>query len=259
MDILHRSYLTLLAKTKWILVLSYIVAVCIFIASLFLPSPADLPDNADFATSMSYVGVFLVLWLIINIVFYRPLATDTQSFGEILPRRLFSATVKMALYLAFLLFLMFLAQLSLSLLIGIIVAIVNNVSGAEILNEANLPPVVYFLMLVVTLLILMRLQPTLFSVAAHRTHVPMKDAFYYTRDNTKQIILIGLLSFIPSMMPLLIVVSAVTAISGLASAGGVVTLVIFPLFLLPYVAVMSAGIEISNYLLPANTAQSEGD
>ncbi len=251
MDILQQTYLGLFDKAKSILILSYAIALCAYVARIFLPDPANLPGEANFNARMAYIGLFLFLLLIISIGFYRLLAMDIKSLKDIIPRRIISVAVKMILYLICLMFLLFIAELALSLLFMLIVSIVNNVFASEILNEVNLPPVVYFSMLIVSLLIIMRLQPTLISVAVDQKLIPMKDAYYYTRDNSKALILIGLFSFIPSMMPILIIFYAISGLTGMTSTGGIATFLVFPIFLLPYLAVLSAGIEVSKFIVPA--------
>lgn len=250
LDIIQLSFANIFAKIKSIFILSYAIALFVYGFTMLLPNPANSPEEASFLARASYLLLFFTLLLMISISFYRLLASDIRSYRDLIPDKPIIVILKMILYLAGLLFLLFVAELAVSLLFLLIAAIANNISDTQILNESNLPPLVYFTMLVVSLLILMRLQPTFISIATNRTFIPMKSSYYYTRDNNKALVLIGLFSFAPAMMPIVIVFYAISGGNGAVIAGNIVTFLVFPLFLLPYLAVLSAGIEVNKYLLP---------
>lgn len=251
MDILYLSFKNIIAKIKTVFILSYLIALIVYLFTLFLPGPTNLPEEAGLFARISYIGLFLSLVLIISIVFYRLWTLDIKSYKDYVPSKLVAVIFKMIMYLAGLFFLLFIAELAVFLLFLLITAIVNNIGDAPIINEAHIGPVVYFTMLMVTLLIVMRLQPTFISVATNNEHIPMKSSYYYTRDNNKELIMIGLFTFLPALMPIMITFYAFTGDNGSASTGALLTFLVFPLFLLPYLMVLSAGVEVYKYLVPS--------
>ncbi len=256
-DILHLSFINIFAKIKPIFLISYGIALSIYIVVMLLPGPGDLVSEASLLIRISYLALLLSLLLIISTLFYRALSFDILSFRELFPKKA-GTIIKMLLYLIGLMFLLFIATLAISLFFLLIAAIVNNVTEASILNETNLPPVVYFSMMVVILFIIMRLQPTFISIATERNFIEMKSSYYYTRDNFKELILIGLFSFVPAMLPIVIVYYALAGSSGLAVTNTFVTFLIFPLFLLPYLSVLSAGIEVDKFLVKGQASNKAG-
>lgn len=250
LDILHQSYANIVRKISSVFLVSYVIAVFVYFAVMILPGPSNLEGEADLLARLSYIGLFIALLLIVSITFYRLLVFDIKSYRDLFPKKPASVILRTTLYLIAILLLLFIAQLSISLIFMLVASIINNIVGSQVLNEANLPPVVYFTMIAVTLLIVMRLQPTFISIATNRKQVPMKDAYYYTRDNFKELLLIGLFSFVPAMMPILIVLYGLSGATGLMATGSFITFIIFPLFLLPYISVLSAGIEVGRHLVP---------
>lgn len=248
-DILHLSFTNLLAKIKYIFLASYGTAFSIYMIVMILPSPVNMTSEASLLIRISYDVIFLSLLLIISTLLYRLLSFDICNIRNLVPKKPGTTIVKMFLYLIALAFLLFVATLAVSLFFLLVAAIVNNVTETSALNETNLPPVVYFSMMIAILLIIMRLQPTFISIATERTLIEMKSSYYYTRDNFKELILIGLFSFAPAMLPVLIVYYAIESSTGVAITNAFLTFLMFPLFLLPYLSLLSAGIEVDKFLV----------
>ena len=102
------------------------------------------------------------------------------------------------------------------------------------------------------LLINMRLQPTFISIAINEQTLPMKSAYFYTRDNNRELILIGLFSFIPALLPSTVALMFVNNLSLSQNAVVITDFLLFPLLLLPNLVLLSAGVQIYNYLVPQN-------
>ena len=89
----------------------------------------------------------------------------------------------------------------------------------------------------------------------------MKSAYYYTRDNNKKLILIGLFAFIPAMLPSTAALMIIENFTAEKTTIDLIAYLLFPLILLPNIVVMSAGAEIFKFLVPVgpNEVNNKGD
>ena len=243
-DTLKASYSRLLQNVKEAIIISYVLAMIIFLSSLVLPSIPTEPSPNNYIIFLTYVCVGLIVHVVLSFFTYRLLALGKGNLLKISPAEFLSIMGKMFLYSVGLLFLLFLAMLALLLFVGLITAIINGVTEQAILSNSILEALVNITMLAISLLIIMRLQPTFISLALNENLVPMKSAFYYTRDNNKELSAIGLFGFIPSMMPMLIVFWLISITNLSFLSGDILALVLFPFLVLPNLVILSAGVEI---------------
>lgn len=250
MEILRNGYSVVFNNVKFWLIFSYILALPIYLISKLLPEPSIEQINFDYLSLVSYLTISIIILVAINIFFYRIFMLEKGDLLKISTRELLGVFFKMAAYILALLCVLFLAILTLVLLFGLVVTIVQAVAGETALSEAILSTVVNLLMLIVMLLITMRVQPTFINVALNKAVLPMKSAYYYTRDNNKELILIGLFSFIPAMLPSTAALMIIESFTAGETTIDLVAYLLFPLLLLPTIVVMSAGAQIYKFLVP---------
>ncbi len=241
MTILKKSYLMVFNNIKIWLIYSYILAIPIFLLSTVLSQL-----NYNFLSLSFYITICFIVLISINIFFYRVFALPKKDLFKIDMGEFIKSFLKMATYLLALLCVLFLAILTLGLLLGVIVSIVEEVAGKTALSEAFLTTLVTIIMLVFILLITMRVQPTFISIALNKAILPMKSAYYYTRDNNRRIIIIGLLSFIPAMIPSIVGVMIIDVVG----PSNLLSYFLFPFLLLPSIIIISSGITIYELLVP---------
>jgi len=241
MTILKKSYLMVFNNIKIWLIYSYILAIPIFLLSTVLSQL-----NYNFLSLSFYITICFIVLISINIFFYRVFALPKKDLFKIDIGEFIKSFLKMATYLLALLCVLFLAILTLGLLLGLIVSIVEEVAGKTALSEALLTTLVTIVMLVFILLITMRVQPTFISIALNKAILPMKSAYYYTRDNNRRIIIIGLLSFIPAMIPSIVGVMIIDVVG----PSDLLSYFLFPFLLLPSIIIISSGITIYELLVP---------
>ncbi len=250
LGILKSAYINVLSNVKKILIGSYILALIVSVLSFVLPSTPTGPSPDNYLIFITYLCAGMLMHVLLSTFLSRLLILGPQKLLKINLTQLLTILGKTFIYLMVLIFLLFLAMVALLLFIGLITSIVNGVTGQVILPEQILAPVVNIAMLAVTLLIFMRLQPTFISIAINKAVIPMKSAFFYTRNNNKELIGISLLGFIPSMMPLMLIYWVINAANITLLSGDILALLLFPLLLLPNIIVLSAGIEIYKILVP---------
>tara|TARA_R110002096_G_scaffold257381_1_gene450976 strand:+ start:329316 stop:330143 length:828 start_codon:yes stop_codon:yes gene_type:complete len=250
MDILRKAYIAVLNNVKSWLIFSYILAVPIYLISRYLPEPAIEPMNFDYQSLVFYVAISVIILVVINIFFYRIFMLEKGELFKINTSELLSVFFKMTAYILALLCVLFLAILTLVLLFGLFVTIIQAVFGETALSEAISTTVVNLSMLIVMLLITMRVQPTFISLALNKAVLPMKSAYFYTRDNNKELILIGLFSFIPAMLPSTAALMIIENFTASEATINLVAYLLFPLLLLPNIMIMSSGAQIYKYLVP---------
>ncbi|HRW30770.1 MAG TPA: hypothetical protein P5227_12290, partial [Emcibacteraceae bacterium] len=199
MDILRNTYLTVYSNIKSLIIFSYLLAVPIYLISQLLTMPTTEEPTVNYFTIAAYVLISLLILAITNIYFYRLFKLGKENVLKITPDQLFSVSTSMLAYLLALFGILFIALVTISLIIGVIVSVVNELVGPS--RTSYTSAVANLIILIVMLLINMRLQPTFISIAINEQTLPMKSAYFYTRDNNRELILIGLFSFIPALLP----------------------------------------------------------
>lgn len=250
MDILKNAYLTIYTNIKSLIIFSYLLAVPIYLISQFLTMPTAETATVSYFTIAAYVLISLLILAITNIYFYRLFTLGNENVLKITPDKLFSLSTSMVAYLLALFGILFIALVTVSLIIGVIVSVVNELLGPG--RSALTSAAANLIILIVMLLINMRLQPTFISIAINEQTLPMKSAYYYTRDNNRELILIGLFSFIPALLPSTVALIFVNNLSLSQNAVVISDFLLFPLLLLPNIVLLSAGVQIYNYLVPKN-------
>lgn len=252
MDILKNAYLTVYGNFKSLIIFSYLLAVPIYLISQFLTMPTAEAATVSYFTIAAYILISLLILAITNIYFYRLFMLGKENVLKITPDKLFSVSTSMLTYLLALFGILFIALVTISLIIGVIVSVVNELVGPG--GSSLISAAANLIILIVMLLINMRLQPTFISIAVNVQTLPMKSAYYYTRDNNRELILIGIFSFIPALLPSTVALMFVNNLSLTQNAVVITDFLLFPLLLLPNVVLLSAGVQIYNYLVPQNNS-----
>ena len=255
LDILKNSYSAVIANIKPFIIFSYVLCAPIYLLSTIMPPAASNIDDVSYTSIITYLILSVIILIIINTFFYRLFSVGKSQLFKINPPQLLKIFSKMAIYLFVLAFLLFITLLAVVLIFGLAVSIVSEIAGDSALSEALMRSVVNFALLIAILLVNMRLQPTFISIAINKVSIPMKSAFYYTRDNNKELILIGLFSFIPALLPSTICFMIIGMLNLDPNYVNILAFLLFPLLLLPNVLILSAGIEVYKYLLPEQLNQ----
>lgn len=254
-EIIKRSYKGLTNNIKSIMVFSYLLAIPVYLVSKLLPSPANGYQEASPVAIVLYFVVCFAILIVVNIFFYRLFILQKGQFFKITVEELMGAISRIAAYLLALLGVLFVTLVTAILFIAVIVSVftelgaLNEAGGAVVNLIANL------LILSMIMLINMRIQPTFISIAANGKVLPMKSAYYYTRDNNKPLLVIGLLCMLPALALSSIIYMGVQ-VSEVSSLGAdLLNFALFPLLLLPNILLFSAGAEIYKFLVSGEPNQ----
>ncbi|MDG1438606.1 MAG: hypothetical protein P8P98_06475 [Emcibacteraceae bacterium] len=193
----------------------------------------------------------LVFLLFFSIFLYRLFLLGKDRQYKVTPSKLIDIFTKTFIYTLALGAVMILALLSVVLLFGLMVSVINSVAGESALENSSISTLILFFISILLMLIVFRTLPTFISIAIGEETIPMKSAYYYTRDNGKRLILIGLGCYIPMsiLSGLLIIAIAQLGITG-DTLGAVLSFILSPLSIAPFALQTSAGAEIFKALIP---------
>ena len=228
LEIIKRSYTNILDHFKSYLVLCYVILLPTFIYQYISPLKID-PKTTQFIEVLPRL-IFTLLILII--------------LGIFLNRLFMLYTIALSIVLLF-------ALLSIGLLIALILTVINSSIGAKTLGSEIISSVVWVLMALFLSLVVFRTLPTFTSIANGNHLIPMKSAYYYTRNNNKNLVIIALACFLPMTM-----ISALLAYmvsnTGVESntINSIIAFILLPISILPYALQLSAGVEIYKELVP---------
>ena len=145
------------------------------------------------------------------------------------------------------------ASITIIALFGLMFSIIFSVANLDPENNLILSYLLPLIIIAFLLLISLRVQPTFVSISIKDTLITMRSAYYYTRDNNKNLLIIGLFCILPtycaSQLLFYIIYNIVTINPSLQS---ILTYLFAPITMLSFALLIAAGTEIYKYLVPIN-------
>lgn len=248
-EIVKGSYSGLINNIKSVVIFTYLLAIPVYLVSKFLPSPANGYQDASPAVVILYFVVCFAILIVVNIFFYRLFILPKGQFFKITIGDLLNSVGKIALYLLALLGVFFITLVTAILFIAVIVSVFTELGALSETGSAVVNLIANLLILSLVMLINMRIQPTFISIATNNTTLPMKSAYYYTRDNNKPLLVIGLSCILPALALSSLIYFGVQTSEVSSSAADLLNFILFPVLLLPNILLFSAGAEIYKFLV----------
>jgi len=250
LEIIKRSYTNILDHFKSYLVLCYVILLPTFIYQYISPLKID-PKTTQFIEVLPRLIFTLLILIILGIFLNRLFMLGKEHLFKLTTKSLLEIFSKYLLYTIALSIVLLLALLSIGLLIALILTVINSSIGAKTLGSEIISSLVWVLMALFLSLVVFRTLPTFTSIANGNHLIPMKSAYYYTRNNNKNLVIIALACFLPMTM-----ISALLAYmvsnTGVASntINSIIAFILLPISILPYALQLSAGVEIYKELVP---------
>lgn len=248
--IVRNSYSGLIKNIKSIVIFSYLLAIPVYLVSKLLPSPANGSQEASPIAIVLYFVVCFAILVIVNIFFYRRFTLHEGQILKITVKKLIRIVGRIAAYLLALLGVIFITLVTAILFIAVIVSVFTELGALNETGGAVVNVIANLLILSLIMLINMRIQPTFISIATGNNTLPMKSAYYYTRDNSKSLIMIGLLCILPALALSSALYMGIQALVVSPVSTDLVNFALFPFLLLPNILLFSAGAEIYKVLIP---------
>ncbi|MBT5186066.1 MAG: hypothetical protein HOH19_08815 [Kordiimonadaceae bacterium] len=251
--ILKDAYKNLLSHIKPFLILSYLVMFPLFIARYLFP--ITISQNQPLSLGLiTFLLITLAFILLLSIFLFRLYMFGDKELFKITPIELGKIFQKTFLYTIALVMVILLAFLSVGLLMLLMLSIIGSVAGESAASGVIISTIISSVIFAFLILIILRTQPTFVSIAVNDPLLPMKSAYYYTRDNNWNLLSIGFLAYIPllliSMGVMMLVDNTTIADSNIHIA---LSFIVAPINLLPFALQTSAGIGIYKYLVPGST------
>ena len=245
--IIKKSYQNIFDHFKSYFLLSYVILLPTFIYQYISPLRID-PKATPFLEVFPRLIFTLIILIILSIFLYRLFTLGRNSLFKVTPKNLLDIFSKFFLYTIALAIVLLLALMSIGLLFALILTVINSVAGENTTDTIMISSIVWLIMSLFLLLIVFRTLPTFTSIAIGDKLIAMKSAYYYTRDNNKNFIVIAIACYLPMTM-----ISAFFAYmlsnSGI-EANSIIAFVLLPLSIMPYALQLSAGVEIYKELVP---------
>ncbi len=253
-DILKSTYSCLFNNIKAFLILSYSVMAPIYAVNYFLA--IDINQQQEFSAQIIFYSLFILLiMLILSIFLYRLFMLGANHHLKLSMAEMTNIFSKTFIYSLALFFVIFLTILCIALLFGLMVSIINATAGDGALNKEIIGTIIKAIIMGFALIVVLRTQPTFISIALKDEMIPMKSAYYYTRDNNVRLLIIGLLSYMPIMA---LSATAIMLDHSLSeNLDRFLSFVISPLNLMPYALLLSAGAQTYKYFLTASKEYSD--
>ena len=174
-----------------------------------------------------------------------------KNLFKITPRNLLNIFSKSFLYTLALAAVLLLALLSVGLLFALVLVVINSVAGENATNTTMISSIIWMGISLFLILIVFRTLPTFTSIAISDKLITMKNAYYYTRDNNKNFIVIAIACYLPMTMISALLVYIVSEIGfELEIVNSIIAFIMLPLNIMPYALQLSAGTEIYKKLVP---------
>ena len=245
--IIKKSYQNIFDHFKSYFLLSYVILLPTFIYQYISPLRID-PKATPFLEVFPRLIFTLIILIILSIFLYRLFTLGRNSLFKVTPKNLLDIFSKFFLYTIALAIVLLLALMSIGLLFALILTVINSVAGENTTDTIMISSIVWLIMSLFLLLIVFRTLPTFTSIAIGDKLIAMKSAYYYTRNNNKNFMIIVIACYLPMTM-----ISAFFAYmlsnSGI-EANSIIAFVLLPLSIMPYALQLSAGVEIYKELVP---------
>jgi hypothetical protein len=141
--------------------------------------------------------------------------------------------------------------MSIGLLFALVLTVINSVVGENATDTVIISSIVWIIMSLFLLLIVFRTLPTFTSIAIGDKLIAMKSAYYYTRKNNKNFIIIAIACYLPmTMISAFFTYILSNSCIEANSINSIIAFVLLPLSIMPYALQLSAGVEIYKELVP---------
>ena len=248
--VIKNAYVDLFNKKKQYLIMSYLVTIPLFAVQYFFPVKVAY-EQFSFANVWINMIVSLPLLLLLGIFLLRLFMLGEKIQFKITPSDLINIFAKTFLYSIALSLVIILVILCVGFLFGLMLVIINSVAGENATSGDVISGLITSAIMIFVLLTVFRTQPTFVSIALNQKTIPMKSAYYYTRDNNWNLILIGIACYAPIIVPtLLILLLNIGPLTSPTPLTMLLSFLLAPLNMMPYALHLSAGSQIYKYLVP---------
>lgn len=249
-DVIKRAYANILIHFKTYLMLCYVILLPTFIYQYLSPLKID-PKTTQFIEVLPRLIFTLLVLIILGIFINRLFMFGKERLFKLTPKELLKIFSKYFLYTIALAIVLLLALLSIGLLFALILTVINSSIGTNALSSEIISSIVWIVMALFLSLVVFRTLPTFTSIATNNRFIPMKSAYYYTRNNNKNLLIIAVACFLPMTMISALLVFMVDNIGFESNTiNSIIAFILLPINILPYALQLSAGIEIYKELIP---------
>ncbi|MDG1708091.1 MAG: hypothetical protein P8H03_04980 [Emcibacteraceae bacterium] len=249
-SILIKTYGNLRDNLKSYLILCYVMMLPMSLWQMISPLPTDIKilQPIEIMPRLILTLAFLCLF---SIFLYRLFLLGKELQFKLSPSKLLRIFTKTFLYSLALAAVLLLALLSVALLFALVIVVINSFAGENAMENMTISTIIIFFISLLLMLIIFRTLPTFTSLAIGEKTILMKSAYFYTRQNGKKLLLIGIGCYFPiSLISTLLVMGlSQMQISGDAT-GTIISFILAPLSIAPFALQTSAGAEIFKALIP---------
>jgi len=248
--IIKKSYQNIFDHFKSYFLLSYVILLPTFIYQYISPLKID-PKATPFLEVFPRLIFTLIILIILSIFLYRLFTLGRDNFFKLTPKNLLDIFSKFFLYTIALAIVLLLALMSIGLLFALVLTVINSVAGENATDTVIISSIVWIIMSLFLLLIVFRTLPTFTSIAIGDKLIAMKSAYYYTRNNNKNFIIIAIACYLPmTMISAFFAYILSNSCIEANSINSIISFVLLPLSIMPYALQLSAGVEIYKELVP---------
>ena len=250
--VIKNAYTSLFDKKKQFLIMSYLVTIPLFAVQYFFPVKVAYEQ---FSSTNVWINIIvsLPLLLLLGIFLLRLFMLGAKNQFKLTPSDLINIFGRTFFYSIALALVIILVILCVGLLFGLMLVIINSVAGENATSGGIISGLITSAIMMFVLLTVFRTQPTFVSIALNQKTIPMKSAYYYTRDNNWNLIFIGIACYVPIVvLTLLILLLNIGSLTSPTPLTMLLSFLLAPLNMMPYALQLSAGSEIYKYLVPYN-------
>ena len=248
--IIKKSYQNIFDHFKSYFLLSYVILLPTFIYQYISPLKID-PKATPFLEVFPRLIFTLIILIILSIFLYRLFTLGRDNYFKLTPKNLLDIFSKFFLYTIALAIVLLLALMSIGLLFALVLTVINSVVGENATDTVIISSIVWIIMSLFLLLIVFRTLPTFTSIAIGDKLIAMKSAYYYTRNNNKNFIIIAIACYLPmTMISAFFTYILSNSCIEANSINSIIAFVLLPLSIMPYALQLSAGVEIYKELVP---------
>lgn len=251
LHIIKMTYKSIFNNMKSFLILSYLIMAPLYAVRFSLPSQLGFQSAALWL----YFVFILVVMLFLSIFLYRVFILAPADHFKLNANELIKVFLKTLLYAIALIAVISLTIITVSLLFGLMLSIINSAAENNAIDISYIESLIYLVILGFVMIAILRTQPTFISIAITARTIPMKSAYYYTRDNNWNMLAIGVINYLPMMMVAQMLTFFTGYINGYFEL--VILFILSPINLMPYALILSTGAQIYKYLIAAQ--QNEND
>jgi len=251
-NIIKQTYGQMFGYVKQHLILSYIAMFPLFFIGIFYPLTLN-PQQVNQTQILIYLIPLGLIYIIISIFYYRLYSLGTSSYLKIGINDLLKLFGKMTWYSLMLFSVQILALFTVGLLFGLMLSVIYSVAGLDPQSNYFSSVLAPLVIMVFLLLISLRVQPTFISIALQKEVLPMRSAYYYTRNNNWNLVIIGLASIFPAFLISQVIIYSINGVFNFDPLfNSILMYLLSPLSMYSFALLLAAGTEVYKFLVPAN-------